>query len=164
MAMFTKDQLYNAVNAPMTKAIFHEFRRKESPDPILSLYTEDVGLPILRNLYVSLTVDDPSEGIFVEEVFGDQYFWDNLSKAPFMEQQLKSWRHEADVKRKSKAFQVLTKEIEDGGRNAYNAAKYFIEEPWKPKTAKSNRAKSKSSAEAVPSHITDLTEYIRNKK
>lgn len=164
MAMFRKDQLYNAVNAPMTKAIFFEFRRPESPDPILALYTEDKGFPVLRKLYVSMTVDDPSESTFVEAVFGDQYFWDNLSKAPFMVEQLKSWRHEADVKRKSKAFKVLTDEIKNEGRNAYNAAKYLIEEPWKPKTKASREAKNASTKEAVPSHITDLTEYIRNKK
>lgn len=161
MAMFDRNQLFNSQGVARTKSLFVEFGA--SSDNILTL-GENRAYPSLKSLYVNLTVDDPSEATFIDVVFGDFQFWTKLSSTTWMKEHLKAWRHEAEVKRKSKAFKCIVGEIENEGRNAYQAAKYLIEEPWKGKAKPVREASKKSTAEALPSHITDLTEYLKTKK
>lgn len=162
MAMFSKDQLYNDVGNIRTKALFKEFGASEFN--ILSFDDPDSGYPSLKSLYVNLTVNDPSEAIFAETIFGDITFWEKLKNAPWLKDRVADWQHEADVKRKSMAFEYIVKEIKEDGRNGYHAAKYLIDEPWKPKTRASTAAKRKSTLEAVPSDVADLAEFIKSRQ
>lgn len=163
MSLFNYDQLYNAMNVPRSKSLFREFY-SDSEETILSISIETPGHPALRDLFLKHVVDDPSEATFALEVFGTVAFWDRLQKAPFLKTPLKEWRHECDVLRKSKAFQHIVKEVQDEGKNAYQAAKFLIDEPWKPKSRPVKRDSQKSTEEAAPSHVADLTEFIKNRK
>lgn len=161
MSMFDREQLYSSTGQILTKSLFSDFGAEKAN--ILTLNRSDKGFPCLRKLYVDLTVDDPSEYTFVEKVFGDFAFWDKLSKVSWMRENLEEWRVEADVKRKSEAFKCIVNEIKDDKRNAYQAAKYLIEEPWKGKS-KAVRTKSKETSQAaLPDNVSELREYLERK-
>lgn len=161
MAMFDREQLYSPTGKILTKSLFSEFGT--GPNTILSL--RDTGkFPSLKNLYVNLCTDDPSEYTFATTVFGNVQFWETLKQVTWMEEALEEWRHEAAIKRKSEAFKSIIKEVKEDGRNAYQAAKYIIDEPWTGKTKASREASRKSTAEAVPAHVYDLQKHLRERK
>ena len=162
MSMFTRDQIYNTQNVIRTKSLFSDFG--VTPETSLSLEPTDKGFPDLHSLFVALTVNDPSEATFAQTVFGDIVFWSKLQEVAWLKEKLVDWRHEADVKRKSIAFEYILKEIKEDGRNGYHAAKYLIDEPWKPRTKANTESKRKSSAEALPADVTDLAEFIKNRR
>ena len=161
MSMFDRTQLYADNGLPRTKSLFVDMG--PSKDNIMTFHDSSKPFVALKPLYIALTIDDPTESVFAETVFGDITYWTKLADAAFMDRHLKEWRHEADVKRKAKAFEYIVKEIKSDGRNAYSAAKFLIDEPWKPKGKASAASKSKSTAEAVPSHIVDLTARLRER-
>ena len=80
-----------------------------------------------------------------------------------MKDKVADWQHEADVKRKSRAFKFIIEEIKNDGRNAYHAAKYLIDEPWKGRTKPAQDKRRKSTVEAVPSDVTDLADFIKQR-
>lgn len=145
MPIVTKKDMYSSLNVPQPRYIFCEFKE----DGIFTLdrhYNKDDGKIPLYNLYINLTVDDPSEATFVEEVFGDFYFWKVLSNAAFFREYIEEWREVAEIKRKQKAFKTIMKNAEEN----WTAAKYIIEEPWKggPTAAERKRQKAKISKTA----------------
>lgn len=131
--MFPKEMLLGSGGHMKTRSLFFE-TCLPTDEPFLSLKPQkDNAAPSLRDIFITLVVDDPSEATFAETVFGDIRFWENLCNCRWMEPHLKEWRRIADAKRKSKAFKSIIKEIEEGGRSSFTAAKYLIEEPWKDK-------------------------------
>ncbi len=150
MPILSHSDLYAANGKARTKDLFIEYNK----DSVLSLSKEGKdGAVSLYKLFVKLTVDDPSEVHFAEEVFGDTGFWLKLQLSPVLSDELKDWRKVASQKRKQKAFQAIIKEVEENGRSAFTAAKYLIEEPWKEigtvKQKKEARAEIADSANAA---------------
>lgn len=148
MPLFTFEQLHSSQNHRLTKALFLETCRP-CDEPIMTLSrTQKRDLVVLKDIFIELTQDDPSEMSFAEYVFGDYGHWKLISDATWMQPYLSEWRMIADVKRKSKAFKSIVREVEEGGRNSYSAAKYLIDEPWKGKSkdAKENVKESKERA------------------
>jgi len=144
--LFTFEQLHSSQNHRLTKALFLETCRPVDT-PIMTLSRNPKrDLVVLRDIFIELTQDDPSEVEFAEYVFGDYGHWRLISDATWMEPYISEWRMIADVKRKSKAFKSIVREVDEGGRNSYTAAKYLIEEPWKPKD-KDTKAQVKESKE-----------------
>jgi hypothetical protein len=128
MPILSHSDLYTTNNKARTKDLFVEYNK----DSVLTLSRENKdGAISLYKLFVALTVDDPSEVHFAEEVFGDVGFWLKLQISPFVSEQLVEWRKVVSQKRKQKAFAAIIKEVEENGRSAFTAAKYLIEEPWK---------------------------------
>lgn len=145
--MFPKEMLYNASGKKKTQSLFIETKR-QGDEPFLSLKPQkDNGMVSLRDLFIQLVVDDPSEVTFAEVVFGDYEFWQNLLKCNWMDEHVKIWRSITDAKRKSKAFKSILSEVENDSRNAYSAAKYLIEEPWKDKRNKQTKQQVQETAE-----------------
>lgn len=156
MALFTKEQLWAANGLPKTNCLFQETKRP-GDIPLMSLTGWNDDLPCLRTYYVNLTVDDPSEATFAEEIFGDIRYWFKLREAKFMPQYLSEWREEADIKRKQKAFKAVLKEVEENGRSAFSAAKYLIEEPWKGKSQEVKKTVRKTAKQALTVYDEDLS-------
>lgn len=156
MSLFTFEQLHSTLNHRKTKALFLETCGPDH-EPIMTLgRKEKKGLVCLRDLFVEHVARDPSEFEFGEYVFGDYAFWHNLSQATWMRPYLEEWRMVADVKRKSLAFNTLVNEAENDGRNAYGAAKFLIEEPWKKdKTKKAQETKRKTTETAADEYKED---------
>ena len=163
MAMFDHEQLHNKMNRALTKSLFHEFEAGGG-SVILTLNQPDLPYPCLRKLFVSLTMDDPSEAIFAEEVFGDIGYWTKLRAAPFIQDVISDWVDEATIKRKSKAFQYIVKEVKEDGKNGYAAAKFLIEEPWKdkrnPKVKKEVKRTTSAASDEVHSDIVRLRDFV----
>ncbi len=76
MPIFSYSDLYNKSNNMLIRDIFSEW----NPDALLTLDKNGKeGKICLFKLYMAHTVDDPSEVVFAEEVFGDLFFWQCLS-------------------------------------------------------------------------------------
>lgn len=162
MSLFTRDQLYTWNNIPRSGSLFIDL----VPDPetnILCLVSNQRGLPSLRDLYLEYVPEDPSEATFAEAVFGDIVFWEKLKTGVIRDEYAK-WPPLADIKRKQMAFKAIVDEVKDKGRNSYQAAKFLIDEPWKPNT-KASKAESKKTTDeaskAVEADITRLSEYMK---
>jgi len=160
--MFNHEQLYNDKGVARTKSLIVDFGA--NPDNILCLHDTSKPFPALRPLFLKMVADDPTEAVFALAVFGSIQFWEKLQKSPILKPHIKKWRHEADVERKSIAFRYIVKEVEEDGKNAFQAAKYLITEPWKSKTKEVKEDSLVSTKEAAPSHILDLAEEIRKRK
>jgi len=149
MPICSMDQLYNDRNCPRTKGLFYElsFQSKdEDTTPIFSIRNvPKEGYIPLKKLYLSLSVDDPSEVTFVDEVFGDWPYWLALVDSVMFKPVIEEWRREAEVRRKQKAFQAVIKEMKEG-KGSFQAAKYLIEEPWKGGPTAADRKKARSKA------------------
>jgi hypothetical protein len=154
--MFRKDQLWTTNGLPKTNSLFKETCKPENV-PIMSLNGLDTSLPCLRELYVALTVDDPTESVFADAVFSDLRYWLKLREAAFMPSYLADWRSEADIKRKQKAFSVIiaaATNVDD--KNSFAAAKYLIDEPWKGRTKAVQTVKKDTTAKAYDHFSEDV--------
>ena len=156
MLPISKLVLWSTNNQPRTNAIFLE-TCKQDEVPALTLEKEDTNLPCLKPLYLSLTVRDPTEVIFAETVFNDITYWLRLREAKFFQKYIEEWREVTDIKRKQLAFESIIKEVEEGGRSSFTAAKFLIDEPWKPKTKEARTSKNKTTEEAFSVFNDDLT-------
>ena len=164
MSIFSPEQLYSPQGHRLTRALFAETAIK-GDNPIMSLSPHDKeGFLNIRKLFIEMVADDPSEYDFAEHVFGDYAFWYNITQSKWMEPYLQEWRMVADVKRKSKSFKSLIREVENEGRSAFSAAKLLIEEPWKDKrNPKTKQAVQESTKRAVNEHKSDiarLSDYL----
>lgn len=162
MSLFSYEQLHSTLNHRKTKALFAETCNPDQ-EPIMTLgRNEKKGLVVLRDYFIDLVATDPSEYTFAETVFGDYAFWDNLSQATWIQPYLAEWRMVADVKRKSLAFSQLLTEVQSQGRNAYGAAKYLVEEPWKKgrPAKKVSKETSTKAAEGFSDDVARLRDYM----
>ena len=165
-AMFPKEKLYGSAGHKLTRSLFIETAQTDDV-PFLSLRTQkDNGMISLRDLFITFCTEDPTEVIFAETVFGEVAFWEHLKKARWMDEWYTEWKFVADVKRKSLAFQSIIGEIKSGGRSAFTAAKYLIEEPWvdkrNKKVADKVKATTKQAADIVSSDIARLKDFQNN--
>lgn len=152
MPIFTKDDLYNKSNNMLIRNIFCEW----NPDGLLTLDKNGKeGKVSLFKLYMAHCVDDPSEVTFAEEVFGDLFFWQNLSEANWFERDITEWRHLAATKRKQKAFKAIIEEVQTKGRSSFTAAKYLIEEPWKVGNATERKKIKKQISDSAEAALKD---------
>lgn len=159
--LFTYEQLHSTQNHRLTKALFFE-TASDTSSAIMTLSRKPKrGLVCLRDLFLELTVDDPSEYEFAEHVFGDYAHWKLISDTAWMKPYLEEWRMVADVKRKSKAFKSVVREVDEGGRNSYTAAKYLIEEPWKDKRRKGVKEQVEATKERASSAVASDFERIK---
>ena len=159
MSLFTEEQLWAGNGVARTNSLFSETAR-QGDTPIMSLNGNNKTLICLRDLYVPLVAEDPSEVTFAEYVFGDLRYWMKLKSAVFMPKYLEEWGQLADVKRKQKAFAAIVKEIEEGGRSSFTAAKYLIEEPWKDKRNLEVKERNKKSTSDAVSYFKEDIERL----
>lgn len=148
MTVLKKEELWTASGQPRTRSLFVE-TCIQGDEPVLSLRGNVSGYPCLRDFYVPAVALDPSESTFVDSVFdGDLRYWLRLKQSKWLEPFLEEWNQMADIKRKQLAFEAVIKEIRENGRSAFTAAKYLIEEPWKPSDKETKETKKKTSSEA----------------
>lgn len=153
--MFPKDMTHNAVGRMKLQALFEETARP-TDEPIMSLRaSRPNGLPSLRDLFIQLVVDDPTETTFAELVFGDIDHWNQLLAWKPLAPYLKKWRAITDAKRKAKAFQLMIAEIDTRGKSAFSAAKFLIDEPWKDKRKASVKKEVQETTKAGFAEVSD---------
>jgi len=113
------------------------------------------GLINLRELFILFVVEDPTEGKFAEEVFGDHKAWKKILDTGWINDYVHEWREVADTKRKELAFRAIINEVKTG-RTPFTAAKYLIEEPWKTNTRRVKDTKARTSSEAFKAVNSDI--------
>ena len=157
--MFPEDVLRNNSGKFRTVSLFKEKSNNPEDKPIFTLGRDKKdGYVSLRDLYIALCTEDPTEDTFVETVFGDYQGWKTLSSVGWIQPYLKEWREVCDTKRKTVAFKAIIKEVKEG-KSPFAAAKYLIEEPWKGRktSARTTRKHTTENAfEAVSSDIDRL--------
>lgn len=161
MALFTYEQLHSSLNHRMSKSLFQE-TCPPGVTPLMTLGRAPKGdLVVLRDIFIELVTEDPSEYTFAEYVFGDYAYWEKITQAKFIQPYLKEWRLVTDVKRKSKAFKSVIDEVEKGGRSSFTAAKFLIDEPWKDKRNPKAKEESRKTTEQAASPYKDDVERLR---
>lgn len=153
-----RSYLYSDNNIPITSGLIIDLCTQRMDKAIFTVSRFHEGKYIyLPDLYVQYCVDDPSEYDFAMAVFGELEAWERIKKLKFFKKAYDQMVHHADVKRKSKAFKAVISEVDSGGRSAFTASKFLIDEPWKPKRTKEANTKSKKSTqEAASQHNDDL--------
>lgn len=149
-----RDQLYTCNNVLKVLCLIKELC-KPGDTPIFTLRDEKEGLESLRNLFVSLTINDPTEATFAETVFNDVGYWLKAREIVRLKSHLDEWREEADVKRKAIAFESIINEVRTQGKSAFSAAKYLIDEPYKPSKTKEAKTQVKKTTEKAKSIFKD---------
>jgi hypothetical protein len=154
---FTYDQLHSTQGHRLTRSLFKE-TCKPGDVPIMTLGRKPKeGLVQLAPIFLELVTDDPSEYELGLAVLGSYAHWKLIAEATWMVPYLQEWRMETDVRRKSGAFRRLHTEAIGGGRAAFTAAKYLIEEPWKDKRNPKAKAEvQKSSTKAASGYDEDM--------
>jgi hypothetical protein len=143
MPVVPQERLFNKSGAPSIQGLIKG--NAFAVDPVFTFkWDHSEGYLSLPKLFLSYTIDDPTEVTFAEEVFGNLPYWLHIRETSFISKELETWRFMADLERKKRAFKTL---VEDAKSNP-TSAKYLIEEPWKPKTAPSKK-KTKATSEAA---------------
>lgn len=162
--LFSREQLYSRLGHKKSKSLFVEVNTKAEMTPFLSLKASRPGGPIsLRDLYIEYCTADPSEAYFAEAVFGEVSFWENIKKCQWFQPYYEEWQRVAEVKRKSAAFRYIFNEVDSQGKNAFNAAKYLVQEPWKDKrNAKVKKEAEETTEEALSDYDKDAERLREN--
>lgn len=163
--MFTHEQLHSAQGHRLTRSLFKE-TCKPGDVPIMTLSRNPKdNLVSLQPIYIERTTLDPTEYEFAEFVFGSYAHWKIIADATWMQPYIEEWRMEADVRRKSIAFQGVVAEVQGAGRSSFSAAKFLIEEPWKdkrrPAVKEASTKTSKKASEGVQEDILRLRKHIK---
>lgn len=127
-----RDQLYTPNNVIKSLCLIKELC-KPGDEPVFTIRDEKDGYESLKTLFVNYTVEDPSEATFAEVVFNDVGYWIKVRENKVLKPYIEEWREEADIKRKAIAFKSIVKEVQEGGKSAFSAAKFLIDEPYKDK-------------------------------
>jgi hypothetical protein len=155
MAVLDQSDMWAHNNVIKTSSVFVESCR-DSDTPVMCLEKDRKGLPCLRTFYIQYCVEDASEVEFADAVFGDFQYWQQLKKAKWFLPYLEEWQEEVDVRRKSKAFKAIVKEVDEGGKNAITAAKFLIQEPYKGRTVAARKKVSKTTDTARGDFAADV--------
>lgn len=158
MSMYSLSQLKTDNGIIRTKSLFYELSYVDPEYALFTLKEEDMVMPngkpvtSLGKLYIAFATMDPTEYQFAMAVFGSWEVWEKMQTTTPLKKPIEKWRREAEVKRKSLAFESVVKEIQEDGRSSFTAAKFLINEEWKPKedgrtARKEKNAKDKSTSE-----------------
>jgi hypothetical protein len=157
--MYSLQQLKTENGIIRTKSLFYELSYDSPEYALFTLKEEDIVMPdgrpatALGKLYIAFATMDPTEYQFATAVFGSWEVWEKMQTTVPLKKPIEKWRREAEVKRKSLAFESVVKEIQEGGRSSFTAAKFLINEEWKA-TAK---AKEDGRAARKEKNLKDKT-------
>lgn len=162
MALIKHEDLYTENNQRKTRSLFKETcASDDKPVASLSRHKQE-GLVFIREAYIAFCVDDPTELEFAEAVFGDYSHWHAMKDASWIKPYLEEWRLICDAKRKSEAFKGIINEVKTGGRSAFTAAKFLIDEPWIDKRNKDAKKRSDASNRAARQDVDADVERMRD--
>lgn len=170
MPIVDPKDLYSSFQKAKTRKLIYEFV-SDAEDKDATIFSvadmpKEDKIP-LKVLYLSLSVEDPSEVAFAEEVFGDLSFWLELQSTAAMKPYIDEWRYLASLKRKQRAFKAIITAAEKGDTTAsrLSASKYLIEEPWMLKgdarTKKDIRKKISDSASEALNVFSDDVKRLK---
>jgi hypothetical protein len=147
--MYSLSQLKTDNGIIRTKSLFYELSYDDPDFALFTLKEEDIVMPngksatALGKLYIAFATMDPTEYQFANAVFGSWEVWEKMQTTVPLKKHIDKWRREAEVKRKSMAFESVVN---------FTAAKFLINEEWKSKedgrtARKEKNAKDKSTSQ-----------------
>lgn len=155
--MLSQDQLVASNGNKITRGLFVEVNQYDKMKPIFSLSdNKKEGFISLKELFLKFVPDDPSEATFALAVFGSISHWEEIKATYWFKPYYERWTLETDILRKSEAFKSVISEVKNNGKSAFSAAKFLIDEPWKPKTKVSREKKKESTGKAYDSVSADV--------
>ena len=156
MPILSVDQFKSDQGVVRTKSLFYELSYDSTDFAVFTTkeddYTTNDGRELLsfHKLFVDLTTDDPTETVFSDTVFGSWDAWDKIRNSEKRIVALvEKARTEAAIRRKAQAFRVISDEVKNGGKSAFTAAKYLIEEQWVKGQTPDARAARKDARETA---------------
>lgn len=129
---------------------FEEAQDKQHVLYSLKEYDHPDGYPSLYKLY--MLMEDPTEYRFAKTYLDGWTHWTQLCEAPWFKPIVEGWRKELSVKLSSDALLNMLDIAGGGGRDAYGANKYLLDNGWFKKEA--NRV-GRPTKEEVKSHLKE---------
>lgn len=106
---------------------------------------EHMGLPSLREIYLSYDHVPGYEYDFANEVLGGWIHWNKLCKTSTIGGYIKEWREEKTVQLKAKALKSIIKSVSTDDKNAHQAAKFLSDKGWIEKSGKGRPSKEEKA-------------------
>lgn len=146
--MFRIDQLKGTNGKNRVQQLFYELSYDNPQYAIFTTKDEDYSTPdgkhlySLKKLYLSISVNDPTEYTFAQTVFGNWNHWQAIFKSPITKKMVAEWRDELVVKIKSKAITHIATEMNNAeSKNSFQAAKLLLDKGWLEKEPASKAKK-----------------------
>jgi hypothetical protein len=161
MPIIDESKKYNPSGKMVTASLFKEF--SQYPEYVaMSVSRKDKDLPSFPELYLKYCKDDPSEYTFAIEVFGDWHWWENIRKISKLRPYITELRNEIEVYLKAKGFKAILREVKEGGRSAFTAAKFLVDKGWEPTPSRSKKAKEQEEMiiKAVDQEVAEDAERL----
>lgn len=132
-----KTKFKNAQGNYLLRPIFYEMDSPGRPYAQYSLKSYDSEFegkvyPSLQRLFVEL--EDPTEYLFAEAYLDSWDHWKRLSSAPFMQDYLKDWREELELRLKAKALVRIRLRAEANQKDSLTADRLLLSGGWKADT------------------------------
>lgn len=141
---YASNPFVNDNNRQLIKSLFWETRRMDKLDspPIYTLKDRDItvdGVTYFSLYRLYMETGDLTEYEFASKYLDNWDHWMLVSNSTWFQKYVRRWRTELEVKVKSEALRRLQKEAVEGGKNQYNANKFFVEKGWIAKEAEDSR-------------------------
>ena len=164
--MYTPEQLKGSNNKIRTKQLFYELSYMDPENALFTTKEQDIEVRgktyvSLKQLYLSMVPNDPTEYTFALTVFGSWHIWETISKSTLVKPYIKEWRSEVEVKIKSEAIQAIALEMRTQGRSSFTAAKLLLDKGWlekEPATAAKKKLMDKENEEQDRAALSMLSE------
>jgi hypothetical protein len=148
-------------NSRLLKALFYETTGADKATVVYTLKDSDhLGYPSLYRLYME--TDDPTEYRFATQHLDGWEHWQQLCECTWFVAYADRWRHELEVRMKSKALARIMTEAKTGGRDSFASNKYLLEKGWEPKEqakrGRPSKAEIKEEAHKILSTSSRLEE------
>lgn len=164
--MYTPEQLKGSNNKIRTKQLFYELSYMDPENALFTTKEQDIEVRgktyvSLKQLYLSMVPNDPTEYTFALTVFGSWHIWETISKSALVKPYIKEWRSEVEVKIKSEAIQAIAQEMRTQGRSSFTAAKLLLDKGWlekEPATAAKKKLMDKENEEQDRAALSMLSE------
>lgn len=115
-----------------TSSLFMETNKDESKYPSIFTLgdTDRDGRISMQRLY--LAANDPTEYLAAKHIFGSLDCWDNLTRSPFFQPYLASWRKDLHGSIRSRGIRKIEEAAEKGSVNGPQlaAAKWLATQEW----------------------------------
>lgn len=164
--MYTLEQLRGSNNKTRTRQLFYELSYMDPENALFT--TKDYDIEVrgkhyvsLKQIYLAMVPNDPTEYTFALTVFGSWSIWDTIAKSAIVKPMIKEWRNEVEVKIKSEAIQAIAQEMRTQGRSSFTAAKLLLDKGWlekEPATAAKKKLMDKENEEQDRAALSMLSE------
>lgn len=138
----------------LLKGLFYEQTGADKTGVKYTLKDEDhLGFPSLSRLY--LEMNDPTEYSFAIAYLESWDHWQQLLECNWFKPYIERWRHELEVKIRSKALASIMSEAKTTSKDSFAANKFLLQGGWIPKEASKRGRPTKEQISQAANEIAD---------